>query len=66
MKVVTFFVLAMLILTPLSYFILLGINNAVWWFKGLEIDNDTPEYARRKIVLKIISVPTALAILYLL
>lgn len=66
MKVLTFFVLALLVLIPLSYYLLLGINNAVWAFKGLKIDKDSTEYGKRKLILKLLSLPTAIFMLYLI
>ena len=66
MKKVTFLVLSMAILTPLTYLMLQGINNLVWWVKGLQVDSDTPEYKKRKTMLMIMSVPVALTILFFL
>jgi hypothetical protein len=66
MKVFTFFVLALLVLTPLSYYLMLGINNVIWAYKGLKVDKDSPEYRKRKMILKVLSLPTAIFVLYLI
>lgn len=66
MKVFTFFVLALLVLTPLSYYLMLGINNVIWAYKGLKVDKDSPEYRKRKLILKVLSLPTAIFVLYLI
>jgi hypothetical protein len=66
MKVFTFFILALLVLTPISYYLLLGINNVVWAFKGLKYDKDSAEYEKRKFILKVLALPTAIVILYLI
>ena len=64
MKVLTFFVLALLVLAPISYYLLLGINNVVWAYKGLKFDKDSAEYKKRKFILKLLSLPMAIVVLY--
>jgi heme/copper-type cytochrome/quinol oxidase subunit 2 len=56
-------VLVVLILSALSYFVLLTINNVIWGYKGISRDKESPEYRKRKRLLKIISVPLSILIL---
>lgn len=56
-------ILILLALTALTYPILLTINNVIWGYKGISIDKGSPEYRRRKRLLKLISIPIAIFIL---
>ena len=56
-------VLAVIIISALSYFLLLTINNVIWGYKGISRDKESPEYRNRKRLLKIISIPLSIFIL---
>jgi len=56
-------VLLVLVLSALSYILLLTVNNIIWGYKGIPISKDSPEYRKRKKLLKIISIPLSLLIL---
>ena len=56
-------VLAVIIISVLSYFLLLTINNVIWGYKGISTDKGSPEYRKRKRLLKIISIPLSILIL---
>jgi len=65
MEVIALFavVLLVLILSALSYFLLLTVNNVIWGYKGFSMDKKSPQYAKRRRLLKLISIPLAILIL---
>jgi len=63
---VVFAFLIVFILSALSYFVLLTINNIIWGYKGISIDKGSPEYRKRKRLLKIISIPLSILILIII
>lgn len=56
-------ILALLILSAFSYFILLTINNVIWGYKGIPTDKESPAYRLRKRSLKLISIPLSILVL---
>jgi len=56
-------ILALLILSVFSYFILLTINNVIWGYKGIPTDKESPAYRKRKRSLKLISIPLSILVL---
>jgi ABC-type polysaccharide/polyol phosphate export permease len=59
-------ILAALILSFISYFILLTISNIIWGYKGIPIDKGSPSYTKRKNLLKLISIPLSILFLVLI
>jgi hypothetical protein len=56
-------VLIILMLSALSYFVLLTVNNIISGYRGISVDKGSPEYKKRKRMLKIISIPLSILIL---
>jgi hypothetical protein len=55
-----------LILSALSYFLLLTANNIIWGYRRIPVEKESPVYKKRKRTLKFISIPTAILLLIII